>query len=96
MSDRLRDLTERRAALRLRCAAQRRALASEVHSIEARLQSIDRVAAIARNALLHPVVIVAGVIALLAVGRTRMFHLLGRTLVLGAAARRLMRVATKI
>jgi hypothetical protein len=96
MSDRARELADRRATLQLRCAAQRRAVARDVQGIEARLHSVDRAAEIARDVLLHPMVIVASVVVLLAVGRTRMFHLLGRGLVLATAARRLLRLARNI
>ena len=71
MSNRVRELAEREAALLLRCAAQRRALGARCSVIEARLQSVDRVAAVARSTLLNPVVIVGGLVTLLALGRTR-------------------------
>ena len=65
MSDRVRELAEREAALLLRSAAQRRAFAAEVHGIQARLHTVDRATAVARGALLHPVVIFGGLVALL-------------------------------
>ena len=68
MSDRVRELAEREAALLLRCAAQRRAVVAEVHGIQARLRTVDRVTAVARGTLLHPVVIVGGLVAVARTG----------------------------
>ena len=93
MSDRVRALAEREAALLLRCAAQRRAVVTEVHGIQARLRTVDRVTAVARGTLLHPVVIVGGLVVLLALGRTRAFHAIGRGLLLFSTGGRLVRVA---
>jgi hypothetical protein len=93
MSDRVRELAEREAALLLRCAAQRRAVVTEVHGIQARLRTVDRVTAVARGTLLHPVVIVGGLVALLALGRTRAFHAIARGIVLFSTGGRLVRVA---
>jgi hypothetical protein len=92
MSERVRELADRQAALQLRCALQRRAVAREVESVEARFDSVDRAAALARGVLLNPVVIAAGIIALLTFGRAGGLHLLGRAVLLAAAARRLLRV----
>ena len=96
MSDRVRELAARQVQLQERCAAQRASVANEVTSIEVRFSSVDRIVGFARGTLLHPVVIVAAVVALLTVGRLRGFQLLGRALLLGAAARRLISVARKI
>lgn len=92
MSERTRELAERQAELQLRCAAQRHAFARQIGGLEARLESVDRVALVARSTLLHPLVITGGVGALLMLGRGRVFHLIGRGLVLATAARRLLRV----
>jgi hypothetical protein len=93
MTERARELAERNAALRARCALQRDAMADEVDGIVARFALIDRVAAVTRNALLHPAVIVAGAIALLAFGRARGLRLVVRVVLLANAARRLVRTA---
>jgi hypothetical protein len=93
MSERSRQLAERHAALRLRCAIERHTVGGEVESIVARFSAVDRVAALTRGALLHPAVIVAGVIALLAFGRSRGLRLVGRIFLLATAARRLARAA---
>ena len=57
---------------------------------EARFARVDRIARIARTTLLHPVVIVGGVVALLTIGRSRGMRLVGRLYVLSTAVRRLM------
>jgi hypothetical protein len=93
MSERTRELAEREAALRLRCAAQRRAVASEVDAIVGRFSGVDRLAVATRGVLLHPAVVVAGVVALLAFGRSRGLRLAGRVFLLVTAARRLIRAA---
>jgi hypothetical protein len=92
MSERSRQLAERHAVLRLRCAAERRAVGGEVANIAERFAPVDRAAALARGALLHPAVVIGGVIALLAFGRARGLRLVGRAFLLATAARRLMRV----
>ena len=93
MSGRTRELAERRAALQLRCALQRHAVAGEVGSILARFESVDRVAGAARGILLRPAVIVTGAIALVVLARAGKLGLLSRALLLAAAARRLLRLA---
>ncbi|HEY4645979.1 MAG TPA: YqjK family protein [Steroidobacteraceae bacterium] len=92
MSIRTVDLASREAALRLRCAVQRSEMARQVSGIEARLQSVDRVAMTARGFLLRPTVIAGGAVLLILLGRTRTFRVLGRGLVLLSAARRLARI----
>ncbi len=98
MSDRGRELAERNATLRLRCAFQRRVVAGEVRAVETRLQSVDRIVTLARSTVLHPVAIAAGVIALVLIGRARgagTLRLISRGLLLLAAARRVMLLAKK-
>ena len=92
MSDRTRELAERRATLRLRCAVQRRAIAGEVESIEARLATVDRFTGAVRSFASHPAVVVAGVAAAIVLARTRGFRVLGNALVLLAGIRRLLRL----
>ena len=89
MSERERELAERYEKLRLRCAWQRRAIAAEVQTIHNRFGSIDRFAIMTRSALLQPRVLLAGIVGLLAFGRVRGLHTIGRIFLLLTAARRL-------
>jgi hypothetical protein len=93
MGERQRELAARHAELRLRCALQRRAVDTEVQNIMAPFSVIDRVAKLTRTTLLHPAVLVAGVVAFLALGRGRGLHFVGRAVLLAAAARRLIQAA---
>jgi hypothetical protein len=88
MSNRVRELAERQAALQLRCAFQRRAVAQEVRSIEARFDSVDRIVGLTRGVLRNPAVIAGGVVALLVLGRLRGLRLLGHAVLLAVGARR--------
>jgi hypothetical protein len=90
MSNRVKQLAERQAELQQRCAAQRALIAGEVAAIEARFARVDRVAGAVRAVLLHPVVIVGGVVALLTIGRSRGMRLVGRLYLLSTAVRRLL------
>jgi hypothetical protein len=72
---------------------QRRAVNAEVQNIVTRFGAIDRVAVLARSTLLQPGVLVAGIIVLLAFGRVRGLHVVGRVALLAAAARRLWQTA---
>lgn len=90
MSNRVKQLAEREAQLQARCAAQRAGVASEVASIEARFERIDRLARVARTTLLHPIVIVGGIVALLTIGRSRGMRVVGRLYLLSTAVRRLV------
>jgi hypothetical protein len=92
----VRELAERQAELQDRCAAQRAAVAYELASIETRFSSVDRVVVLARSTLFNPGVLVAAATVLLVVGRLRGLGLLGRVLLLGTAARRLILVAKKV
>lgn len=93
MSTRVRELVDRQTTLQLRCAVQRREIAREVDLVEARLRSVDRVAAVARRVALNPAAIAAGVVALVLIGRVTGFRFLSRGLLLATAARRLWRVS---
>ena len=93
MSERSRQLAERHAALRLRCAAERRVVHGEIDRIVERFGAVDRAAVVTRGVLLHPIVVTSGVIALLAFGRARGLRLVGRAFLLATAARRLMQAA---
>ena len=92
MSDRLRELAERQFWLRERCDAQRAAVAAEVARMEARVARVDRMAGLARGALLHPLVLVGGAVALLTIGRLGGLRLIGRLFALSTTARRLFRL----
>jgi hypothetical protein len=92
MSDRVKELAERERSLQARCGAQRASIAREVAAIEGRFGAVDRMAGLARGALLHPAVIAGGIVALLTVGRLRGMRLVGRLYLLTTAARRLVQV----
>ncbi|HUQ50889.1 MAG TPA: hypothetical protein VM692_01630 [Gammaproteobacteria bacterium] len=96
MSGRVKELLERERRLQERCAAQRASIAVEVAAIEARFVRVDRMAGLARNALLNPFVIGGGIVALLTIGRLRGMRLIGRLYLLATAARRLMLVVRAI
>ena len=90
MSHRVKELAEREAQLRQRSEAQRAIFAHEIASIEARFERVDSIARVARATLLHPAVIVGGVVALFTIGRSRGMRLVGRLWVLSTAVRRLV------
>jgi hypothetical protein len=92
MSDRVKELAERERSLQARCAAQRVSVATEIAAIEERFSSFDRVAGLARSALLHPAVIGGGIVALLTIGKLRGMRLVGKLFLLTTATRRLMHV----
>lgn len=96
MSDRLRELAERQAELKRRCADQRQSVAREVGALEVRFGAVDRVAGLVRSTLLHPAAIAVGVAVLLTVGRVRGLRLIGRALLLSAAARRLVQAIKSV
>ena len=93
MSSRVKELAEREASLQQRCAAQRASIAREVANIEGRFARIDRLVGVARDALLHPAVIVGGSVALLTIRRSRGMRLIGRVYLLTRAVRRLVHTA---
>jgi hypothetical protein len=92
MSGRVKELAERERRLQERCAAQRASIAQEITTIEARFSGVDRMAGLARSALLHPAVIGGGLVALLTIGRLRGMRLVGRLYLLATATRRLLQV----
>ena len=96
MSDRLRELEQRQAELKRRSAEQRQSVAHEVGALHARFGAVDRVAAVARSTLLNPAAIAVGVVVLLTVGRVRGLRLIGRALLLSAAARRLVQALKSV
>lgn len=96
MSEREQALAERYAELRLRCAVQRRAVATEVDTMQARFNSIDRFALLTRSAVLRPRVLLAGIFVLVAFGRFRALNTVSRAFLLFTAARRLWRMAKTV
>lgn len=96
MSDRTLELAERRAALLIRAAVQRREIAREVDAVEARLQSVDHWVTVGRGVLRHPAVIGAGLLALVLLGRTRALRLLGQAVLIAGGVRGLLRSASKL
>lgn len=93
MSERTRELEARYSELRLRCALQRRAVGAEVQGVVTRFGAFDRFAVMARSRLLDPRLLLAGIVALLAFGRMRGLHTVGRIALLAAAGRRLWQAA---
>lgn len=93
MSARVKQLAEREALLRQRCSAQRASIGREVANIEGRFARIDRAVTVARGMLLHPVVIVGGIVALLTLRRSRGMRFIGRVYLLTRAVRRLVQTA---
>jgi hypothetical protein len=92
MSDRQHELAARREALRAESAIQREYLGRTVQDIESRLAGIDRGIEIARRVVQKPVVL-AGAIALVAfIGPRRLLRIAGRSAVLFATGRRVMRL----
>ena len=95
MSHRTRELAERHAALLLRAAAQRRAIARELGAIEERVQTVDQFLIASRDVLRHPAVIGVGLLALLLLGRTRALRLLAHAVLLAGGVRGLLRSASR-
>jgi hypothetical protein len=93
MSDRRGELAERRAALLLRAAVQRREVARQFEAMEARLHVTDHYLAVARRIVLHPVVVASTVVVIALLGRGRAFQLLGRTALLARGIRTLLQSA---
>ena len=92
MSARTRELVERRKLLQLRCAMQRQHFASEVEGIERSLQTVDRVAGVARRVLGEPLVIAGIVTGAVVIGPSRRLRTISRGLLLAAALQRLWRL----
>jgi hypothetical protein len=93
VSGRVKQLAEREALLQKRCAAQRASIAHEVARIEGRFARVDRMVSVARETLLHPVVVVGGIVVLLTIRRSRGMRLIGRVYLLTRAVRRLVQTA---
>ena len=93
MSERRVELSERRAALMLRAAVQRREVAREFEALEARLHLADHYLAVGRRIVFHPLVIASTVVVVALLGRGRAFRLLGRTVLLTRGIRGLLQAA---
>jgi len=71
-------LAQRRAALKLQCAAQREQLAHAVAEIQEQLQGVDRVIGIVRGFRLSPAMVAGAAAVVLGIGSTRAVRLVGR------------------
>jgi hypothetical protein len=92
MSDRQRELATRREALLAASAIQRESLGRTVDDIEARLAGIDRGIDLARRVIRKPVVLAGGIALVALIGPRRLLRIAGRSAVLFATGRRVMRL----
>jgi hypothetical protein len=92
MSDRQRELAARREALLAQAAIQREAIGHSVQDIETRLAGIDRGIEIARRIVKKPIVLAGGIALVTLVGPRRLLRIAGRSAVLFASGRRVMRM----
>lgn len=95
MSDRLRELAERRLRLRAHCDVQRGYLRDTVHHIESRLERLDRGIAAVRRFMHKPLLLVAGLGVVAFIGPRRLVHWAGRGAVLFASTQRLLRLVRR-
>jgi YqjK-like protein len=91
MSDRIRQLKERRELLELKSAMQRRQLGLAVESIDARIRPVEQVFGRARTLVQRPAVIAGGAVLALLIGPRRLLRIAGHGVLAVAAARRLLR-----
>ena len=92
MSDRQQELAARRRALRTQSAIQREHLGRTIEDIETRLGGIDRGIALARSAVRNPIVLAGGIALIALIGPRRLLRIAGRSAVLFATGRRVMRI----
>lgn len=92
MSDRQRELAARRQALRAQSEIQREYLSRTVEDIETRLAGIDRGIEIARRVVRKPIVLAGGIALVALIGPRRLLRIAGRSAVLFATGRRVMRI----
>ena len=92
MSERERELAARRQALRAQSAIQREHLSRTVEDIETRLAGIDRGIGIVRHIVRKPVVLAGGIALIALIGPRRLLRIAGRSAVLFATGRRVMRI----
>lgn len=92
MSDRQRELAARRQALRAQSEIQREYLSRTVEDIETRLAGIDRGIDLARRLVRKPIVLAGGIALVALIGPRRLLRIAGRSAVLFATGRRVMRI----
>jgi len=92
MSDRQQELAARRQALRAQSEIQREYLSRTVEDIETRLAGIDRGIDIARRVVRKPIVLAGGIALVALIGPRRLLRIAGRSAVLFATGRRIMRI----
>jgi hypothetical protein len=92
MSERQRELAERRQALRAQSEIQREHLSRTVEDIETRLAGIDRGIDIVRRVAKKPIVLAGGIALVALIGPRRLLRIAGRSAVLFATGRRVMRM----
>jgi hypothetical protein len=92
MSERQLQLAARRQELRAQSAIQREHLGRTVDDIEARLAGIDRGIELARRLVRKPVVLAGGIALAAFIGPRRLLRIAGRSAVLFATGRRVMRL----
>lgn len=92
MSDRQRELADRREALCAQSAIQREHLGVIARDIEARLVGVDRGIELARSVISKPTVIAAAIAVVAFVGPRRLMSLAGRGAVFLTAGRRVLKM----
>jgi hypothetical protein len=88
VSERARELAQKRAALQARCAVQREELAELSYFLEMRLSRVDRAVYLVRRALSAPILIGVAVTIGLLFGPRRLIRLASRGAFLVSMARR--------
>lgn len=91
MSERGKNLAQRRAGLQLRAAAQRRQLGQLFESIDSRVRTVDQGIVNARSFLRRPALLMGGAAVALLVGPRRILRLAGQSVLLVGTVRRLLR-----
>ena len=85
-------MSERRAQLQRKAAAQRRQLGAHMDAIEARVRPVELGFLKLRTLVHKPVVVAGGTALALFLGPRRALRLVGKTALLVSTARRLLRV----
>jgi hypothetical protein len=89
VSERARELAEKRAALQARCAAQRDELAALSYHLEMRLSRVDRAVYLVRRALSAPVLLGIAVVIGFMFGPRKLIRLASRSAFMVSMVRRL-------
>jgi hypothetical protein len=89
VSDRARELAQKRAALQARCAAQRDELGELSEYLEMRLTRVDRAVYLVRRALSAPILIGLAVVIGFVFGPRRLIRLASRGAFMVSMVRRL-------